>query len=209
MSSLEQTSQFATDRYNRLLDLSLKITDDFNSARRLDIQQQRDLLFQISFISFTAFGFSIPLIGLSSGLKNPQIFLLGLLFLFASGVGTLFYSLFNIEGSLIASAKGFQKNINEIDTAITNQVFLMKNPDKFNEFVAKTEVFVDKLNKENSDDFKVKREKILYVWLTLLALGVVFVTCSLLPIKLSTNAGQLPNKECFGKQISCLRYDKN
>ena len=182
MDAIEDIRKVATEKYNRLLDLSLKITDDFNSARRLDIEQLRNLLLQISVISFSALGFSIPVIGFSSGLKNPQFFILGIIFLLIPALGGLWYSAFAIEGSLVATAKGYKQNNEEVDTAIHNQVFLMRNPDKYNEFVGKTEKFVQALKVKNLNAFKVKRDKFLYFLLTFLTVGIGFIVLSLLPL---------------------------
>ncbi len=46
----------AREKYEKLRQLGLKITEDYLSAVRLDVEQLRDLLVQISIVSFGAVG---------------------------------------------------------------------------------------------------------------------------------------------------------
>lgn len=179
---LEKIVVQAEEKYNRMLDLSLKITDDYNAARRLDVEQLRNLIVQISIVSFAAVGFSVPIIGSSSIIVNHFLFMLGLFFLALSALGGLWYAAIVAENSIIGSYKAYVANKDEADTAITNQVFLMKNPDKYDEFVSKTEKFAKDLKEKNEGGAKFKRDKVLYALLFVLSLGIIFVFISMLPL---------------------------
>lgn len=172
----------ASEKYNRTLDLSIKITDDFNSARRSDIEQLRNLLVQISVVSFAAIGFTIPVIGSSSALKNPELLLIGLIFLLFPSLGGLWYSAIIIENSIKKSLHGYKQNKEEIREAMSNQVFLMQNPDKYDDFVSKVNQFVSKLKDNGVNKISIRRDMVLYILLLLLTLGICFVFISLLPL---------------------------
>lgn len=181
--TLDEIKKSAEDKYNRMLDISLKITDDFNSGRRLDIEQLRNILVQVSVVSFGTVGFSIPIIGSSASLKNPSLFTLGLFFLIVVAVGGLWYASFIIESSIKGSFEGYKKNKGEIHEAISNQVFLMKNPDKYDVFVSKVKDFSDKLKVNSLDSSKINRDKVLYLLLWLLTIGVFCILFSIFPFK--------------------------
>lgn len=168
------------DRYNKMLNLSLKVTDDYTAARRLDVEQIRNLLVQISVIAFGAVGFSIPIIGSSSIVKNPFIFSIGLFFLSFSAIVGLWYSALNIENSIIGSYKGYTKNKEEIDRSIANEIFLMRNPDKIDTYLDRMEKEVDILKKSTGLFFK--RDKVLYLLLSFLTIGIVCIFFSLFSI---------------------------
>ncbi len=179
---LEKISQQAEEKYNRMLDLSLRMTDDYNAARRLDVDQLRNLIVQISIVSFAAVGFSIPIIGSSSIVSNHFFFVLGLFFLAVSSLGGLWYAAIAAENSIIGSYKAYEANKAEADTAIKNQIFLMKNPAKYDEFVVKTEKFAQELKEKNKDGVNFKRDKVLYLLLTILSFGIICIFISILPI---------------------------
>lgn len=170
------------ERYNKMLNLSQRVTDDYNSARRLDVEQIRNLLVQISIISFGAVGFSIPIVGSSSVVKNPLFFSIGLFFLSLSAIAGLWYTGFIIENSIIQSYKGYLKNKEEIDRSIVNEVFLMRNPDKIDTYLDRIGREADNLKK--SVDLNFKRDKVLYLLLTLLTVGITCIFFSLFVIDL-------------------------
>ena len=180
--SEEKIAKEAEGKYNRMLDLGVKITEDYNTARRLDVEQLRNLIIQISIVSFAAVGFSIPIIGSSSIVVNQLLFAVGLFFLAISALGGLWYSAIAAENSILASYKGHITNKEEADEAIGNQIFLMKNPDKYDEFVVRAEKFVKKLKKKNKEGTILKRDKILYALLSILTFGIVCIFISILPL---------------------------
>lgn len=180
--NLEKIASVAEEKYNRMLDLGLKITDDYNAARRLDVGQLRNLIIQISVVSFAAVGFSIPIISSSSVVVNKFFFALGLFFLTVSALGGLWYAAISAENSIFLATKGYFDTKKIEDEAIANQVFLMNNPDKYDEFVAKTKKFAKNLRENNKDALIIKRDKILYVLLSILTIGIICILISVLPL---------------------------
>lgn len=191
---LERIKTDASEKYKQMLDISARITDDYNTARRLDVEQLRNLLVQISIVSFGSVGFSIPIIGSSSLVKDSLFFAIGLLLLIICAVGGLWYSGISLENSIIGSYKSYKGNKEEVDEAISNQVFLMKYPDKYDEFVEKAEKFVEKLKGKTNTKFKI--DKVLYILLSVLTLGILFIFLSMLPF--DTN-GTAPAKSSVHK----------
>lgn len=181
-NNLAEIKKVASEKYDRMLDLSIKITDDFGSARRLDIEQLRSLLVQISVVSFGSVGFAIPIIGSSSELKSPALFIAGLCFLLIPAIGGLWYSALVIENSIKETHKGYKRNRVEIDEAISNQVFLMQNPHKYDEYVEKMRKFAKNL-KDNTILLIPQNDKVLYALLFFLTIGMLSVFVSLLPLR--------------------------
>lgn len=171
------------DRIQRILDLSLKVTDDFNDARRLDVGQLRTLIFQISTLSLAVVGFSVPIIGTQNIVKTTSLFIAGLLTLTVAAISGLFYAATTIENSLIGSLKGYRRNKEEVRTQLENEYFKLQNPDKEDEYIRRTQALASKL--KDSSDFEIKRDKVLYFLLVLFSSGLILIFLSLFKIQVT------------------------
>lgn len=181
--SVKEAYLKSEERVSRLLDLSLKITDDFTSARRLDIGQLRSLIFQISTLSLAVVGFSIPIIGTQNIVKTTPLFIAGLLILTVAAIFGLFYAAIIIENSLIGSVEGYKRNKKEVRTQLENEYFRLQNPDKEDEYIRRTQAFVEQL--KDSSDFAIKRDKVLYILLTMFSIGLILIFLSLFRIQIT------------------------
>ncbi len=114
----EDTKELSLKRYNNLRELSLRITDDYNEARRQDVSQLRSVIGQISVLSFGIVGFSATIITNANLIQNFCFFYLGLTIITISAIASLWYLAIQTENSLIKALKGYRKNKEEVSSAM-------------------------------------------------------------------------------------------
>lgn len=176
----KEISLHALRRYESLRDLSLKITTDYLEAHRLDVSQLRSLIIQISVISFGIVGFSIPLIGSLNIIKTQLLFVLGLMLISFCAIYGLWYITAVLQNSVIKAQEGWMKNKKEVQEALENERFLIKNPEKFEEYEKRRQKLEKKLKSESVKE--IRKDKFMYFLLTLLSSGIILIFLSLFEI---------------------------
>lgn len=172
----ETVIKLAPQRFERLLNISERATVDYNEARRLDISQIRSLIIQLTVLSFGAVGFSVPIIGNTTVVKNEPLFIIGLVILGITAIIGLWYLAISLENSIIHSYYGWKSNKDEINEALNNEYYLLDNPDKYDEYIKKQKSFVNKL--DTLPKTNIKRDWFMYALLFSFTAGMVLIVTS-------------------------------
>jgi hypothetical protein len=175
--------KYASERLGQLLALGQRESGDFLAAHRLDIEQIRSLMIQISVISFGAAGFSIPVLNATGVVNTLPLFLVGLFLIVLTSIISLWYVAIMIENSIITSFEAHKSIRNNISKSLANERFLLQNPSKFEEYQSRTEEEVRRL--EKTEEVIFKRDTLMYALIAGLSLGIITIFLSFFKISFS------------------------
>ncbi|MFZ5366140.1 MAG: hypothetical protein ACOZBZ_02505 [Patescibacteria group bacterium] len=184
----ESTARAIVDRaeqqLNDLLQLNKEISKDYIESYRVDIKQLRSLVAQVSILSSAVLAFGGALLGNKEIARNETLLLVAIALLVLVIISSMFYMLIVIENSIIFGWSEHAKLKDQIKRQIENVEFLIRNPEKYEEFNKKNEELRQELKQEIKER-KFKRDKFLYMLLIFFTFGVVLIFLSLFEINIS------------------------